>query len=208
MLRRLLPRKNIFFVFMDRQAAKAVEAIAALRVMLGDLGNVKAHLDTVKTIERVADDIAHEAIAQLHRTFITPMDRHDINRMTQRLDDVVDLIESVAQRLYHYDLEAPPQAVMRMVDVLDKQIAVMQRVVGRLSDLRHNEDIKAALVEIHSYENEADEILRPAIGDLFRHEADPKLIIKWKEIYEHLEQATDRCEDVADLVENILLEYA
>lgn len=208
MLRKLMPRKDIFFKFMEQQAAKAVEAIQALRVLVGDLENCGAHRDRVKVIEHEADEIAHRAIAELHRSFITPMDRNDINRMNKRLDDVVDLVESVAQRMYYYDLRVAPPSLTLLVEVLEKQIRAVHGVIGRLPDMTDTDPIKQALVQIHTYENEADDILRPAIAELFRKESDTKMLIKWKEVYEHLERATDRCEDIADLVENILLEYA
>jgi hypothetical protein len=207
-LRKLLPKKDVFFEYMEQQAGKAMEAVRALQVMLGDLGNCGAHRDRIKVIEHEADAIAHKAIAELHLSFITPMDRNDINRMTKRLDDIVDLIESVAQRMFHYELFEPQPSLTLLAEVLEKQITAMHSVVGRLSDLRDTKAIKEAIVEIHTYENEADDILRPAIADLFRNESDTKMLIKWKEVYEHLERATDRCEDIADMVENILLEYA
>lgn len=208
MLRRLLPKKNIFFRFMEDQAAKGVEASAALRSMFADLENAEAHLDKVKAIEHDADSIAHKAIAELSRSFITPLDRNEITRMTKRLDDIVDLLESVAQRMYRYELKTCPEPAVRLLDVIEKQVEYVQEMVGQLSDIRHSEGIRAAIIEVHSLENEADEILRPAIADLFREETDTGQVIKWKEVYEYLERATDRCEDVADLVESIVLEYA
>jgi predicted phosphate transport protein (TIGR00153 family) len=207
-LRRLLPKKDIFFRFMEAQAAKGVEASAALRAMFVDLENGEAHLGKVKDIEHEADSIAHDAIAELSRSFITPLDRNEISRMTKRLDDIVDLLESVAQRMFRYELKTFPEPAVRLMDVIEKQVEYVQEMVGQLSDLKHSEGIRAAIIEIHSLENEADEILRPAIADLFRQESDTGQVIKWKEVYEYLERATDRCEDVADLVESIVLEYA
>jgi predicted phosphate transport protein (TIGR00153 family) len=208
MLRRLLPKKDIFFQFMEQQVAKAAEAVAALHDLFEDLANVEAHRDRVKAIEHEADQIAHRAIAHLHKTFITPMDRNDINKMTKRLDDIVDLVEGAAQRMFHYELKTYPEPARRLVELLQKQIACLQTIVGHLSDLRQRDAISKAIVDINRYENEADDILRPAIADLFRREADARQIIKWKEVYEKLENATDRCEDIADMAENILLEYA
>jgi predicted phosphate transport protein (TIGR00153 family) len=207
--RRLLAKKkDVFFRDMALLAGKGAEIVAALRTMFDDFPHVEERIARIKAIEDEADAIAHETISRLHRTFITPIDRNEINRIFKRLDDIVDMVEGAAQRVYIYELRATRREVEQLLNILEKQMALLQEAIGRLSDLRHAEPIRAILVQLHTLENQADDVLRASIGALFREEEDPKTLLKWKEVIEHLEDATDRCEDVADLFENILLEYA
>jgi predicted phosphate transport protein (TIGR00153 family) len=206
--KRLLPKKDVFFQNMAKSAGKAVEIVAAFRSLMEDLPHVETHIARIKDIEHQADEIAHETIALLHKTFVTPLDRNEINQIFKRLDDIVDMVEGAAQRIYIYEMRTVRHEVMKLIEILEKQTSFVQRAVGALSDLRHPESLRGLLIEIHTLENEADDVLRSAIGVLFREEKDPKEVMKWKEVIENLEDATDRCEDVADLFENILLEYA
>jgi uncharacterized protein Yka (UPF0111/DUF47 family) len=111
-------------------------------------------------------------------------------------------------RVYHYEITQVRTPLIALLGVLERQVAAMREGLAALHDLRHPEPLRDCIVKIHTLENEADDILRPAIGNLFREEQDPRMILKWKEIYEHVEKATDRCEDVADHIENVLLEYS
>jgi len=207
-LRKLLPKRDQFYGYMEEQVAKAVEVTRAFRVFINDTENAREHLDQIKRIEHEADTIVHEVNADLIRTFVTPLDRNDINAMAKLLDDVTDHVEGVAQRMYHYELRTCTEPLTQLVDVIEKQAEYVQKIIGQLSDLKRTTEIKACLVEVHTLENEADDILRPAIAELFRGEGDLKLVIKWKEVYERLELTTDCYEDIADLVETLLLEYA
>lgn len=208
MFRRLLPKKDRFFTYMENCAARAVEIVQAYRHLLADLKNVEAHVEKVRAIEHSADELLHEILLELQRSFITPLDRNEISTICRRLDDIIDLVEGAAQRMLHYELQETPPPLHRLVDVLERLVAIVQQAVSGLSDLKRADELRQLLIQIHTLENEADRILRPAIGELFRIHTDARVIIKWKEVYEHLETATDRCEDVADQIENILLEYA
>ncbi len=208
MLRRLLPRKDIFFTYMEQSAAMVVEILAAYRDLVLDPTNSKERVERVRELEHNADEHLHQVLLNLERTFITPLDRNEISTICRRMDDIIDLVEGAAQRLYHYELIESPPPLVQLVAILTELATIMQRAISRLVDLRHPDELRQLLVEIHTLENKADDVLRPAIGDLFRKHEDARDIIKWKEVYEHLEAATDRCEDVADQIENILLEYA
>jgi uncharacterized protein len=206
--KRLLPRKDLFFQKMEESAGKAVEIVAAFRALLFDLPNKESHIARVKEIEHEADAIAHETISRLHQTFVTPIDRNEINRIFKRLDDIVDLVEAAAQRYVIYEMRAPRQEILELVGILEKQTAAVRTAVGLLSDMRKADDLRRTLIEIHTLENQADGVLRMAMGTLFREMQDTKDLLKWKEVIESLEDATDRCEDLADLFENVLLEYS
>jgi predicted phosphate transport protein (TIGR00153 family) len=208
LFRRLIPKKDVFFDHMESLATKAGEIVAAFREQLDHPAEAQARLAAVKAIEHEADRILHGTIADLHRTFVTPLDRNEISTICKRLDDVIDLVEGAAMRTYHYEIRDVRPPLLALLDVLDRQVAALREGLGALHDLRHPQPLRDCIVKVHTLENEADDILRPAIGNLFREETDPRLILKWKEIYEHVEKATDRCEDVADHIENVLLEYS
>jgi len=206
--RRLLPRKDIFFTHMETSAGKAVEIAKAYRDLVKNPAEVKARVEAIRAIESQADEHLHQVLLALQRTFITPLDRNEISTICRRLDDIIDLVEGAAQRMLHYELHTTNAPLQALVDVLVELTEIVRDAVSSLDNLKDAEGLRHKLVQIHTLENKADSILRPAIGDLFRTMQDARDIIKWKEVYEHLETATDRCEDVADQIENILLEYA
>lgn len=208
MFKRLIPKKDVFFDHMEALAGKAAEIVVAFRAQLDHHEEAQARVAAVKEIEHAADHILHATIADLHRTFVTPLDRNEISTICKRLDDIIDLVEGAAMRVYHYEIKEVRAPLKALLDVLDRQVAALREGLAALHDLRHPEPLRECIVKVHTLENEADDILRPAIGNLFREEKDPRLILKWKEIYEHVEKATDRCEDVADHIENVLLEYS
>ncbi len=208
MFKRLIPRKDVFFEHMETLAAKAAEIVGAFRAQLDHQEDSPARLAAVKAIEHEADRILHATIEDLHRTFVTPLDRNEISTICKRLDDIIDLVEGAAMRVYHYEIRDVRAPLRALLDVLEKQIVALRGGLAALHDLRRPEPLRDCIVTVHTLENAADDILRPAIGNLFRDEQDPRLILKWKEIYEHVEKATDRCEDVADHIENVLLEYS
>jgi predicted phosphate transport protein (TIGR00153 family) len=201
-------KKDVFFEHMEKLAEKAGEIVTAFRAQLDHPDEAQARLAAVKEIEHAADRLLHATIGDLHRTFVTPLDRNEINTMCKRLDDVIDLVEGAAMRAYHYEIRTARPPLLALLDVLDKQVAALREGLGALHDLRHPQPLRECIVKVHTLENEADDILRPTIAGLFRDEQDPRMILKWKEIYEHVEKATDRCEDVADHIENVLLEYS
>jgi predicted phosphate transport protein (TIGR00153 family) len=208
MFRRLLPKKDVFFTHMETSAAKAVEIAGAYRDLVRNPSEVAQRVAQISEIEKAADEHLHQVLLELQRTFITPLDRNEISTICRRLDDIIDLVEGAAQRMLHYELHTTTPPLDALVDVLLELTEIVRKAVASLDNLRQPEGLRASLIQIHTLENKADAILRPAIGDLFRMHADARDIIKWKEVYEHLETATDRCEDVADQLENILLEYA
>jgi uncharacterized protein len=201
-------KKDVFFRHMEACALKAVEIVAAFKELVAHLDQVETRVAKIRAIEHQADEQLHEILSELQRTFVTPLDRNEISTICRRLDDIIDLVEGAAQRILHYELREAPPPLRALMDVLEEEVAKVQQAVGSLDNLKRATEIRALLIDIHTLENKADAILRPAIGELFRIHTDARQIIKWKEVYEHLETATDRCEDVADQIENILLEYA
>lgn len=208
-MRMFLPRKDVFFQYMEEAADKAVEMVALFQVLLDHMDDPKPHVDKILALEHEADEGIHRMFSELHQSFVTPLDRNEISAICKRLDDIVDLVEGAAQRIFHYQIRQGRPELRTLVAILAKQVGFVRQAVGGLSNLKKDPDgLRAILIEINTAENEADHILRATIGALFRDETDTREILKWKEVYEHIEKATDRCEDVADQIENILLEYA
>jgi predicted phosphate transport protein (TIGR00153 family) len=161
----------------------------------------------IKDVEHKGDSITHDIIQMLNKTFVTPLDREDIYALASKLDDILDLIDASAQRVIMYNVDSiPPEAkslgfiILQSCYAVDKAVAMLGK--------KTNEQIFAACVEINALENEADRVSREAISRLFDEEKDPIQLIKWKEIFEILERATDKCEDAANILESVVVKNA
>jgi predicted phosphate transport protein (TIGR00153 family) len=208
MLRWLLPREDDFFGLFERHAALTVEGAKEMRRLVQGEENVRALAARIKEIEHETDVITHTCVERLHKTFITPLDRDDIHQLITRMDDVMDYIESAAAAVMLYELTDMTAAARALADVLVRSTEAVAIAVGGLKHVKQADTILNACIEVNRLENEGDEILRAALAELFRGASDPLLVLKWKEIYEALENATDRCEDVANVIEGVVLEHA
>ncbi len=206
-MRSILPQDNAFYDDFDKICQKVVEAAEALKVMLDEGGSYDRHASRIKSIESEADEVVHHAVEHLHKTFVTPLDRQDILKLTSRLDDIADLVEAAASRIRLYK---PKQMCIEAKDLAEVTLQSSRQVAELVRQLRNLKKqaagIKTAAMEIDRLENVADDIRRKGIARLFEEEQDARELIKWKDIIEHIEAATDRCEDVSDIVEGILLE--
>ncbi len=208
MFGRLLPRDVSFFEFFERHAAKTVEGVKEFLALASgeiEIGPAARH---IKEIEHETDVITHHCVEALHKTFITPIERDDIHRLITRMDDIMDFVEAAAERIALYELSRMTPEAKALALVLLRATEEIQRAVRGLRDLRNGDAIIRSCIEINRMENEADEILRVTVAKLFKDERDPITVIKWTEIYENLENATDRCEDVANIIEGVVLEHA
>lgn len=209
MLRWFLPREDDFFGLFERHAALTVEGAREMRRLIAGGQDVPALAARIKQIEHETDVITHTCVERLHKTFITPLDRDAIHQLITRMDDVMDYIESAAIAVSLYELTEMTAPARALADVLVRATeAVAVAVAGLQHVKRRADDILKACIEVNRLENEGDEILRGALAELFRGATDPLLVLKWKEIYEALENATDRCEDVANVIEGVVLEHA
>ncbi len=162
----------------------------------------------IKAVESACDKVAHDTSAALHRVFITPLDRNDIYRLISKMDDVMDLVEGAARSIDMYEMrESSPLLVDMATTLLTSAKRVAEAVKG-LRDLKHTGQILEDCVEINRLENQADAQLAQAISWLFGNNKDPITIIKWKEVFEMIEMATDSCEDVANIIEGVVIENA
>ncbi len=206
--RNILPKEDRFFVLFRQQAAKAVEGCKAFQTMVGDLEHAVEHQKRIKDLEHEGDVITHKTIELLHKTFITPFDREDMHRLMSRLDDILDFVEASAQRVYLYGISRPTAPCRELAATVVSSAELVEKAVRELEHIKNPQAILETCIEVNRVENEADTILRTAVAALFRDEQDIKMLIKWKEIYDFLETATDRCEDVANIIEGIVLEHA
>lgn len=197
-----------FFSLFNRSAELIAKSAQEFQASLDDPIHAVNHTRTIKEIEHLGDEVTRNTLGLLHKTFITPFDRNDIHELISRMDDVIDVLEEASQRLHLYEIKKANDEIRGLVDIIVNSTECLKRVVPRLKDLRKTDDIIKDCDAIHRYENEADEILRSGVAKLFHSENDVRNLIKFKEIYELLETVTDRCEDVANIIEGIILEYA
>ena len=207
---RLFPRGgNEFLDFFERHASKTLEAARLLRSMLQEPTDFADQARQIKAVEHEGDQITHRTIEILHQTFITPLDRGDIHRLISGLDDILDLVDSTAERLWLYEVREILPEARDLADVLVNAVSEVLKAMTQLRNLKDRSAIIATCMEINSRENEGDALIRRAVARLFRDQAaDPIAVMKWKEIYDYMEEAIDRCEDVANILEGVALEYA
>jgi predicted phosphate transport protein (TIGR00153 family) len=209
MLDRLMPRSDDFFSDFESQAATVVEGAKLLKALLDDFTDVARKCQEIKDVEHRGDDITHRAFSRLHTQFITPFDRSEIHRLLSRIDDVLDLADAAAERLGLYDIESILPEARELTAVFVAQVERMEVAVKGLRDMKKNpEAILDACKEMNVLENQADSLTRRTMAKLFKRGNDPLTVMKWKEIIDLIEDATDRAEDVANVIEGVVLEHA
>ena len=203
-----LPRDERFYDFFETSAKKVLEGATQLEDMIRDFKEVSVKAKKIKDTEHEGDVITHGTIEMLNRTFITPLDREDIHNLISSLDDVLDYIEACAERLSLFRISKTNEEAMLLVGILVKTVQEVEEAVFKLRRLKGADSIMKNFIEINRLENEGDYVCRAAVAKLFEPGSDPLEVIKWKEIYETLENAIDRCEDVANVLEGIVLKNA
>ena len=209
-LSKLMQREPRFFDLFDQHAAQVVAASTVLSELLRGFtqeeGKRPERIARILELEHNADKVTHETVALLHRTFVTPLDREDIHRLISRMDDVLDLIQDTAESFQLYDVRNLTPEACQLADLVHQCCLRVQQAVGRLANLEHATQILKLCNEIDGLESQADRVMRTALSKLFREESDVRQLIKLESIYQLLESATDRCEDVANIIEGIVLE--
>ena len=207
MFGKFLPRETSFFDFFESHAQLTLEGIGVFRELIRPGANIGSLAKRVKELEHETDVVTHRCVAALHKTFITPIERNDIYRLISTMDDIMDNVEATSERIMLYELTVMRPELAQMADILARCALEVQRAVTSLRSMKNAEPILATCVAINQLENEADAVLRSALASLFRQESDPLMVIKWKEVFEYMESATDCCEDVAQIVEGVVLEH-
>src|SRR5579872_2595174 len=199
---RLIPKDNSFFEMFSQMSDNLIAGARALVDLFDHYQDIEKKIDNIRRMERAGDELTHAVLTKLNQSFITPFDREDIHQLASKLDDVLDFIYAAATRIVMYRITDPPAAAGEMAKIILMQSEELQKAV---SLLQKNGNILSHCVEINRLENEADTVCQNSMARLFENERDPINLIKIKELLEFLERATDKAEDVANVLETVVL---
>lgn len=208
MLKKLLPSQDNFFGLFEKTADLLVLTTQQFHAMLNDLDNQQKYVDAIAAYEEDGDKIAHTTFELLHKTFITPFDRHDIHQLTSKLDDILDLINRCAQRFPFYELKSVPEEMIKLAQLSAQASMLLKDAVYQLHSLKKTDDIFQSCKGIDRLESEAHKIVLAGEKDLFLHENDFKQFFKLKEIYSRTKSVINSHQDVANIIKGIILEYS
>ncbi len=204
----LLPHDEHFFTLFDKLARTIVEAAETLRTLPSQPKNEReGTVKKINELEQKADSITHEIYTELNKTFVTPFDREDVHLLASTLDDVLDLIDGSAKRFHLYKIKKNSADIQRLTEIIYQSAIEIQRGVTLVADMRRSDELQKILQKINQYENDADSIFDQAIAELFDNEDDAIELIKTKEVLVSLETATDKCEDVANVLETLFIKH-
>jgi predicted phosphate transport protein (TIGR00153 family) len=204
----LTPRDKVFAVLFEQSAHNAVKIARQLKDLICTWENVEERLGIITDLEHEGDAATHQIMAQLHRSFITPFDREDIALLAHSLDEITDYIHSSADMMILYKVGQPTGRARELADIIVQTSLEVEKAVSEVHDHIDREKLLKRCMEINRLENDGDGIYRSALAELFSDSTDTASLIKWREIYEHMETAIDRCEDVANVLEGVALKYA
>jgi predicted phosphate transport protein (TIGR00153 family) len=208
----LMPKETVFFDLFEKSAENVHEAAKKLVELLEKVDNLPARVREIKDLEHAGDRLTHEMIERINRTFITPLEREDIHELACRMDDILDLMDTAVNRMMLYKIGTPTEDAKALGRCLEKATGIIRTAMPCLRRMNRRQDVEILLracVDVHSQENEGDRIEQHALAALFENDSgDPIRVIKWKDIYQDLEAATDRCEDVANVIEALVLKNA
>ena len=201
----LIPKKSEFFILLEKHAQNAVEAAEALERLFVDFTDLESKVRDIHAIEHYGDKLNHEIVRHLNETFVTPLDREDILGLGSRIDDMTDVCYDVAELVQLFKVRSVRPAAVRQAKVL---VSASREVSTMLRSLQGLKGLEAHWIKIHTLENEGDQVWREAVAELFAGSDDAIEIIKWKDIHSLVEVAVDRCEDVANIVEAIVIKHS
>jgi len=200
----IIPQEKHFFALLDEQADVVLEGAEALLDLTKDFTNVAQKRDNLKDIEHRGDDLVHTIAEELNKTFVTPIDHDDMSKLASRMDDILDYIEAASHRMWAYDVKRVPPEMVKLTEVIVGSVKEVNHAIKDLKNFKRKNEIIQHCIEINRWENVGDDITHEAVAKLFKG-TDVVELIKLKEIYEHLEMATDKCEDVADVIKDIFI---
>jgi len=204
----LIPKEKKFFAFFEQSTQNAVKIAHQFKDMVYIWENLKERLGIINDLEHQGDAITHQIFEQLHRSVITPFDREDIAMLAHALDDITDFIHAAADAMVLYKIERPTNRAKEMVDIVLQAVSEVERAVSQIHDRIGRKELLNRCVEINRLENMGDSTFRSAMAELFDDAADLAGLIKWREIYTHMESVIDRCEDIANILEGVAIKYA
>lgn len=203
-----MPSEGKFFELFIQHADLCVKGAKEMVAVMANFDDLENRVHAIESIEKQADKVTHSTLELLHKTFITPLDRDDIHQLITRMDDILDLLEDAAQTISLYDIKAVTPEAKRLAELCLASTEKVKDAVGLLHNMDNSHQILSLCEEIDRLESDADHVMRAAMSKLFRDEPDVRNLIKLKAIYEILETVTDRCEDVANIIEGIIVENA
>ncbi len=204
----LIPRERKFFALFEQSAQNAVQIAQQLKDLVYIWQNVKQRVGIINDLEHQGDAITHQIFEQLHRSVITPFDREDIALLAHSLDDLADFVHEAADAMMLYKVAHPTERAKEMVDILVQAVAEVKEAVSEIDDRAGRKRLVERCVEINRLENLGDGVFRSAMAELFDDSSDLASLIKWREIYTHMESVIDRCEDIANILEGVAIKYA
>lgn len=204
----LIPREKIFYDLFEKNTGNLVIAAEKLIDLFNDYNDVEEKVRQIKELEHDCDNMTHRIMEQLHRTFVTPFDREDIARLADTLDDIMDFIDAAARTAFLYRISRPTESARELASIILRVTYKLNEVMPLLRRRDQFKHVLEKCVDINRLENEADDVYHAALVTLFDDSTDTRDIIKWREIYDHLESATDRGEDVANVLEAVVLKHA
>lgn len=202
-----LPKDKVFFQLLENLANTAEKAVKLFRVLVQEWNPQHPGIVRIRDLEHECDLIVHEIMVKLNKTFVTPIDREDIHLLSKKIDDLVDHIHALSERMVLFHIELVTGELIEMADVLERAMEVAVSAIHKIRDLKDTEAIYEECIQIHTLENQGDRLFEKALGNLFQKNAEPLEVIKWKDIYEFLERAIDACEDIADIIWGIVVKY-
>ena len=204
----LIPKEKKFFVLFEQGTQNAVKIAHQLRDMVSIWENVKERAGVINDLEHQGDAITHQIFDQLHRSVITPFDREDIALLAHSLDDVADFIHAAADAMLLYKVESPTKRAKELADIVVQAVIEVEKAISEMHDRIGRKQLLKRCVEINRLENLGDSVYRSAMAELFDDSENYATLIKWREIYNHMESVIDRCEDIANILEGVAIKYA
>ncbi|SNQ59340.1 DUF47 domain-containing protein [Candidatus Methanoperedens nitratireducens] len=200
----ILPQDKHFFNMLENESQNVLDGSTAFLDLLNNYESIKEKQQKIKDIEHQGDDFVHEIFEELNKTFITPIDHEDISKLASAFDDVLDYIDGTATRLVLYDIQKPEENMLKLAEVLLKQATELNQALSGLRNIKNPKEIERRCIEVNRLENIADDLYKTSVADLFKRK-DAIEIMKLKEVYERLEFATDKCEDAANVISDIVV---
>lgn len=200
----IIPQDRHFFNMLENESKNVLDGSIAILDMLKNYDNIAKKQKKIKDIEHQGDDFVHEIFEELNKTFITPIDHEDISKLASAFDDVLDYIDGTATRLVLYDIKKPEENMIKLAEVLLNQATELNSALSGLRNIKNPKEIEKRCIEVNRLENIADDIYKISVAELFKRK-DAIEIMKLKEVYERLEFATDKCEDAANVISDIVV---
>jgi len=204
----LLPKEEQYFDLLEKATSYIVQGAKVLEDLSIDYTNVEGKVNHLQGMEHACDEVCHNTLDKLNKTFITPIDREDIHELVIRLDDVLDMTTEAAEKMVSFKVTSPRKPVLQFASIIRQQTEILNSAVLRLRSPKNYESIQNECIEIHRLENDADDILKHAIEQLFSNETNAIELLRWKGIYETLESVTDSAEDVANVIQGITVKMS